>query len=88
MTSHDDDTVKNYVTPRDAALLALDLNWARLHWPGTPPDDETLLLMMHKIRVELRSLPVEARCASATWLRERGFHLLGGAAPDPENLPK
>jgi len=41
MTSPDDDTVKNYVTPRDAALLALDLNWARLHWPGTPPDDET-----------------------------------------------
>jgi hypothetical protein len=84
------DTFKDWLIERNVGLLRLDLEWARKRlFPlmGGPTDDVTLLVSMHKARVDCVSLPDEPRRESARWLLERGFKRMTGEEPDPDNLP-
>lgn len=64
---------------RDAALLVLDLEWARREAAKSPavvagrlsiPNDFSLLAAMHKARIQLHNIPLIDRCFSYVWLRE------------------
>src|SRR4029078_12182025 len=70
--------LESWLAERDAALTALDMDYARsMARPNTP--DDILLIGMHKARYECRSIARELRLISAEWLRERGFQ--GGYGP-------
>jgi hypothetical protein len=85
-------TFDDWLARRNAALLALDMDYARsalsvLVRQDTPLDDAVVLTVLHKARVEATSLPDAARRESARWLRERGFQRMTGEAADPDHLP-
>jgi len=71
---------------RNAALLALDLRWAR-RMVGDHPNDEMLLASLHKARVECLGLPDGPRQESCRWLLAHGMKRLTGLPPDPDHLP-
>jgi hypothetical protein len=73
------------IDERNAAMLNLDIAWARANAPVwlAPPDDETLLISLHKARYQCPVLPAEARHASAKFLRDGG-HLVWGMEILPE----
>jgi hypothetical protein len=73
--------VAAYVAERDAALLSLDLDWARKTMPQAS-SDEVRIMAMHKARVHAVNLPDEARRDSQRWLLERGLSDLLGFKPD------
>jgi len=67
------------MTPEQrAALVSLDIEWARRYGPLYTRDDELLLIALHKARYASRELPPEVRHASAEWLRERGYCSIQG----------
>lgn len=76
-----DAQIAAYVAERDAALLALDMDWARRMMPRASNDD-VRITAMHKARVHAVRLPDDARRASQRWLLERGFTDLLGSVPD------
>jgi hypothetical protein len=71
---------------RNAALLNLDLRWAR-RMVGDHPSEETLLASLHKARVECMGLPDVPRQESCRWLLAHGMKRLTGIKPDPDHLP-
>lgn len=75
--------LERYQKEATAALLALDMKWARQNSPGASCD-EVILLAMHKARYEHTGLPADARHASGAWLRERGYKRRGGLPLLPE----
>ena len=80
--------IKEEVTARDKALLALDFDFIR-YLIGRPASDEMCLLVAHKARYEAVRLPAEARHQSAAWLRERGYGRMTGTELLPEGeLPE
>jgi len=79
--------VEDFVRERNAALTALDMDYARAHAPF-PMSDEVLLLGMHKARYECTGIAPEARRASRTWLEARGSRRIGNLPwPDGDELP-
>lgn len=78
-----EDDVEQFIRQRDAALIALDIGWARKFMPGASSDD-VRLMAMHKARYELPHLPAEVRHASSDWLRARGHGRMNGAPLLPE----
>ena len=74
---NDSETVKN-----------LDIDAARASQP-TSINDETILIALHKARLELTSMPTNLRLDSAEWLRARGYAgLYGVPLPPPGELPQ
>lgn len=71
------DDIQKFVTERNAALAALDMDYARSHNPHGFSDG-VLLMGMHKARYECIGLAPELRHASAVWLGERGYKRLTG----------
>lgn len=79
--------IKEFIQQRDAALAALDINYARRKFPDA--DDATLLLSLHKARVEAKSLPETLRRESMAWLKERGYgRMMQLPWPPNEELPE
>lgn len=62
---------------RDAALIALDLNWARSVM-GHHASALTLLAGMHKARYNIPAIPDALRHESAAWLRAHDMTDLHG----------
>lgn len=81
------DEIARYMKERDAALKALDVEWARRRFPYA--DTATLLLSLHKARYACTTIPAEYRHESGRWLRERGYHGVGSMPLLPEGqLPE
>jgi hypothetical protein len=82
-----------WLVERNTALLTLDLEWARRQLnanprtAGRPINDEQLLTIMHKARLEITTMDPDARKESARWLQARGLKTMTHMEPDPENLP-
>ena len=75
------------VIERDAALTALDMDWARRMMPAAS-SDEVLLVALHKGRYEVSGVAPSLREASRTWLEEHGWSRLDGIPwPPPGQLP-
>jgi hypothetical protein len=73
---------------RHAALIALDLGWARQQAYG-PVDGFALLAGMHKARYNIPSIPAALRHESAAWLRARGLSDIHGVPLlPPGQLPE
>jgi hypothetical protein len=67
------------VRRRDAALIALDMTWARNVSPfHVYFDDLALLAGMHKVRYNIVTIPEALRHESAAWLRANGFSDIKG----------
>lgn len=65
------DELKQFLKERDEALVSLDLEYARRKFPQAA--DETLLMALHKARVEVLTMPETLRRKSMEWLKERGY---------------
>jgi hypothetical protein len=77
-----DEELENFLAARNAALMTLNLEWARAVTPGL--GDDVLLVGMHKTRYDCTAIPDALRLESAEWLRKRGYRAIGGvplAAP-------
>ena len=61
-------TLAEFIRERDAALIALDLVWARrMIAPLYPnPDDLALLASMHKVRYNVATIPAVAMATMLT----------------------
>jgi hypothetical protein len=87
-SSLDRSAIEEFLEARNKAMLEMDFDFLRNH-VGRPMSDEMCELTLHKARYSCTSLPAEARHASAKWLRERGYHGLGGEVILPEGqLPE
>lgn len=87
--------INEWIKERNAALLALDLEWIRqslaghLTIPAASIDTHTLLMSAHKARYECLSLPDAARHESRAWLAEHGCQRMGNRPLLPVGeLPK
>lgn len=82
--------MKLFRKERAAAMIMLDLKWAREQLqPGHTASDEVLLIGLHKARYENTDLRPELREASRTWLEARNFTRRGGAPwPPAGQLPE
>lgn len=76
-------SLQNEMRERDAALMNLNMDYARRLMPGAS-SDEVRLAAMHKARYEATSIPREFRHASGGWLREHGYLRYGGLPLLPE----
>lgn len=77
-----------FIVERNAALAALDMDYARRMMPDAT-DDYVRLLVMHKARYETTTMPRELRHESAEWLRSRGSCRMSGLPILPEGeLPQ
>ena len=87
------ETLAAFVRERDAALIALDLQWARRTILLISPadgnvSDLTLLCAMHRARYNIVTIPDALRHESAAWLRERGLtDICGMPLLPPGQLP-
>lgn len=88
-----DATIEQFRNERNAALLALDMEWARARAreacasTGRPmPNDETLLASLHKARYDCTSLDDQPRLESGAWLRERGLRRMCGLPLLPDGM--
>lgn len=72
---------------RNAALLALDMTYAREQMPDASGDD-VRLMAMHKARYECKDLPDAARHESAKWLRDRALGRFNGPLLPEGELPE
>lgn len=77
------DFAKTVREERDKALLALDTEWAMNQLKLS--SEKVALIAMHKARLELITLPTEARQESLDWLRERNYKRTFGT-PLPDTL--
>lgn len=57
---------------RNAALAALDMEWARQMMP-TASNDHVRLTAMHKARYDCTDIADEQRHQSGDWLRQHGY---------------
>lgn len=73
--------LEQFIDERTAALVALDINYARKRAPHL--DTHTLLVGMHKARYECAAIDPLLRHESGEWLKERGYQRLYGL-PWPE----
>jgi hypothetical protein len=73
------------VSERNAALSALDMEYARRIMPDAS-SDYVRLISMHKARYECTSLPASLRHSSGMWLRQRGLKRMTGDAVLPEGV--
>lgn len=71
-----DEELENFLAARNAALMTLNLEWARAVTPGL--GDDVLLVALHKTRYDCTAIPDALRLESAEWLRERGYRARGG----------
>lgn len=72
--------IRDMVKARDEALLSMDrdkiLAYAKQYSPEllrSFKDDNLFWISVHKARTACRSLPIEERLKSKTWLEERGY---------------
>jgi hypothetical protein len=87
MPTPDMDSARLYAQERDAALVTLDMAWARRMMPAASCD-EVRLAAMHKVRYDCTTLPRELRLASGEWLREHGMSgMQGRPLLPPGQLP-
>lgn len=65
--------LKAFIKERDAALITLDLEWARkmLHHPEA--GEHTLLIALHKARLGVKTIPESYKKESRQWLNELGY---------------
>jgi len=74
------------------ACKMLDIEWCKqqaINDGRQPPDDDVILIALHKSRYEWPDVPAELRHASGHWLRENRYKRLFGADVLPEGeLPK
>jgi len=75
--------IDDVMRERAAALVALDLDYARRLMPDAS-SDEVRLAAMHKARYETTTIARELRHASGAWLRENGYLRFGGLPLLPE----
>lgn len=74
------------------ALINMDIeaSWEIMRENGatTRPDNEVMIVSMHKARVELTMVPPELRLESVEWLRAHNYSRRGGTPlPPPGVLP-
>ncbi len=77
------DQLAKMLAERNAALVTLDMDYARRMLP-TASSDEVRLLAMHKARYECTAIAAEFRHASGHWLREHGSKRMDGSELLPE----
>ena len=76
MTEQESD-LSRFIRERNMALESLDIAWARKNSHGRS-DDKTLLIALHKTRIECTDMSSELRRESIKWLRQRGFRRVDG----------
>lgn len=69
--------LSKFIRDRNTALESLDIAWARKNSLGRS-DDETLLIALHKARIECTDISPELRRESTEWLRQRGYKRFDG----------
>lgn len=80
-------SLEDYLAERNAALAAMDMQWARRSTSGV--SDEVLLVAMHKARVEVATMKPELRHESMAWLKDLGCSRMGGLPwPADGGLPE
>lgn len=77
------DELEQAMRERDAALTALDMDYARRLMPDAS-SDEVRLAAMHKARYETTTMARELHHASGAWLRAHGYERYGGLPLLPE----
>lgn len=75
--------IAQFIKERDAALLTIDLDWARRAMPWASCD-EVRILAMHKARLAPVTMPPELRHASAAFLRAASCAQYDGSLLPPE----
>ena len=87
MTRPNSHSTEELVAERDAALAALDWEYARKFMPNTT--DAVRLIAMHKARYEAVMVDSALRHESRRWLAERGYKRLTGTELLPQGeLPE
>ena len=87
MTHEHREDIAAYVAERNAALTAMDMEWARRQCPDL--DDVPLLWGMHKARYECLHIDAALRHESAAFLRANNLKRYCGAPLLPEGeLPQ
>ena len=67
----------DYVKERDAALIALDMDWAKANMPKASHPD-VYLVALHKARYECTHIARDLRIASYKYLKLRHYKRLTG----------
>mgnify|MGYP003693772219 CR=1 FL=1 len=71
------DKLSKFLRERRAALVRMDLEWAKKMLPDAS-SDAMREMAMHKARYEAMDISAELRQASREWLEVHGFKRLGG----------
>lgn len=71
------DDLQTFLAERNAALVSLDLEWARKAI-GRDADPEVLLVSLHKARYECTAIDPALRRESGDWLVKNGLHRMMG----------
>lgn len=78
-------TIQDYVAERNQALLDLDIEFVRKHLSQYQyRTDEFMLLILHKMRYEVATMPPDKRIESRKWLQNNGYKRIDNL-PWPEN---
>ena len=87
-SSTPDESLKDFLSARNKALIEMDFNYLRSR-VTKPMTDEMCELVMHKSRYDCTAIPAELRHASGNWLREKGYNRMTGTPLLPEGeLPE